>query len=90
MNEPKYIKFVENGLSKTGKTKRWIVYTKDGSDMLGEIQWLGTWRCYVFYAFNCYFEQQCLRDIATFVECQTRLHKVASFNQIKKTGEKSK
>jgi len=34
VTEPKYIKFVENGLSKTGKTRRWIVYTKDGPDMM--------------------------------------------------------
>lgn len=70
----KFIRFADNGFSKTGKTKRWIVWSKEG-DMLGEIQWWGAWRCYVFYAFNCYFEQRCLRDIANFVEYQTKLHR---------------
>ena len=74
--EPKYIKFRENGLSKSGKTKRWIVTAKDdATDMLGEIQWFGRWRCYVFYAFNAYFEWRCLRDIANFCEQQTKIHK---------------
>jgi len=27
---PKFIRFADNGLSKTGKTKRWIVWSKEG------------------------------------------------------------
>jgi hypothetical protein len=74
--EPKHICFKENGVSKTGRTKRWIVTAKeDHTDMLGEIQWHGPWRCYVFYAFNAIFEQKCLRDISNFIEYQTKIHK---------------
>lgn len=77
MTEPKHIRFKDNGLSKTGITKRWIVVSKyDPTDMLGEIQWFGRWRCYAFYAFNAYFEKQCLRDIADFCEAQTKEHKL--------------
>ena len=78
MNEPKYIQFVDVGFSSTGKTRIWNVATKeDSEDLIGEIRWFGSWRCYALYPFEgTAFEKTCLRDIANFCEEQTKLHKL--------------
>jgi hypothetical protein len=81
MNEPKYIQFIEHGVSPSGKTKIWQITSKDDfNDFLGWIKWDGAWRCYSFYPTSnvdggLVFEKQCLRDIADFCEKQTKLHK---------------
>jgi hypothetical protein len=84
MKEGKYIKFLMDGTSKTGKTQKWRVVTKDDNeDLLGYISWYGPWRCYAFSAFcgqmfhtTPVFEKRCLRDIADFIEEQTKDHKL--------------
>ena len=84
MPEPKYIKFISDGTSTSGKTKVWRVTAKDDdSDFLGEVRWYGVWRCYGFFPF-CgkifqtvpVFEKQCLRDIADFLEDETKKQKL--------------
>ena len=41
----------------------------DAGTVLGQIRWYGSWRCYVFCPeANTVFEQDCLRDIAGFLE----------------------
>jgi hypothetical protein len=69
----KYIQFVDAGYSASGKTKIWDVATiEDQEDLLGEIRWFGSWRCYAFYPYDkTVFEKTCLRDIANFCEKQT-------------------
>lgn len=76
MSEPKYIQFVDAGYSSSGKTKVWDVATKeDSEDLLGQIKWFGSWRCYAFCPYDkTVFEKTCLRDIANFCEEQTKLH----------------
>jgi hypothetical protein len=57
-------------------TDRWEVKAKKGDHHLGRICWKAQWRCYVFMP--CYptvFEQDCLRDIANFIEQATIDHK---------------
>lgn len=79
--EPKHIKFVADGCSKSGKTKVWKVLTKDGDLFLGYVRWYGAWRCYSFFVsskhgeFEFVFEKTCLRDIASFCENQTQQHR---------------
>lgn len=81
MSEPKHIKFVNDGWSKSGKTEVWKVLTKDGNIVLGHIRWYGPWRCYSFLISSRYgksdfvFEKTCLRDIANFCENQTKLQR---------------
>lgn len=71
----KWIDFKGPWPTPSGKTKLWDVLAKDG-DRLGRVQWYAPWRKYVFLPNNhCVFEQDCLRDIATFVEKETLKHK---------------
>ena len=58
------------------KTKRWVVQTKQDFKQLGIIKWHCGWRKYVFYPYSdTLFEQDCLRDIANFIEEKTTNHK---------------
>lgn len=77
MKEPKYIQFVNAGYSSSGKTKVWDVATKeDSEDLIGQVRWFGSWRCYAFYPYDkTVFEKTCLRDIANFCEEKTNNHK---------------
>ena len=79
MAESKYIKFTDERPSLSGKTKIWIIRTKEGNAVLGTIKWFANWRYYGFYPESeTVFEQQCLRDIANFCEEQTKLQKAKS------------
>jgi hypothetical protein len=84
----KYIRFLDAGYSASGKTHVWHVATKeDREDLIGEIRWFGSWRCYAFYPYDkTVYEKTCLRDIADFCEKMT----VIQQNQIRcrKRGEK--
>lgn len=56
-------------LAQTGKTKRFIVKSKEGDLPLGAIQWFGAWRKYAFYpAPQTVFETRCMRDIIEFID----------------------
>jgi len=71
-----WISFVFLTVSQTGKTKIWEVFTKDEPVIaLGAIKWFGRWRRYAFYPEkDTVFEHDCLRDIASFCEAETKLH----------------
>jgi hypothetical protein len=72
-----YIKFVS--ISKVGKTARWEIYASDNQSLLGQVKWYSGWRRYCFFPHmgihDLIFEQDCLREIADFIEVQTRLYK---------------
>ena len=68
-----YILMVQIG--DTGKTKVWAVEAKEDGAKLGEVRWFGRWRGYAFFPINAIFEHRCLRDIADFVEGQTKEHR---------------
>lgn len=71
-----YIKFVEVPFE--GKTKRWEVQTKDTNVPLGRIQWFGPWRKYAFDpAWITHWDEECLREVADFVEARTKEHKLS-------------
>lgn len=62
----------------TGKTLVWGIYTKDNAIKLGEIRWFGAWRKYSFFPeAETVYEQVCLREIAGFIEEQTKAHRKA-------------
>lgn len=47
MVEPKYIRFIHELTSPSGKTEIWSVLTKDDEPtQIGEIKWNASWRCY--------------------------------------------
>lgn len=72
----KWIEIVLACKSPSGKTNIWSVGNTDNGSRLGEVRWHGPWRKYSFFpAPGCIFEEDCLRDIATFVETATKEHR---------------
>jgi hypothetical protein len=73
-----YIAFVEV-LIPGRKTNVWYVQTKATPiTHIGAVGWHCPWRKYVFKTCpNAVFEEVCLREIADFLERQTREHKRA-------------
>lgn len=71
-----YIEVREAGLSKSGKTKVWSVHNIHTGEEIGYIRWQGSWRKYVFEDYGpSYYDWQCLRQIADFIERATLEHK---------------
>ena len=81
MSELRSIRFVKRPPVPGRKTSVWHVKSEESNGDLGAIVWYGAWHKYVFlptlYVATVY-EQDCLRDIADFVEARTKEHKVAS------------
>lgn len=51
------------------KTSVWRIETKDTHNILGFIKWLARWRKYAFFPnTDTIYENDCLRDIASFIE----------------------
>lgn len=72
----KWVTFMSLGNSVCGSPDRWAVLAKEGGDALGEVKWFGRWRGYAFYPLlDTVYEQDCLRDIAGFIEEQTKAHR---------------
>lgn len=72
----KWLAFRDRGLSASAKTRRWAVQPKDGGRPIGLVIWHSPWRLYCFAPNpNTMFEQDCLRDIAEFIQARTREHK---------------
>ena len=67
-----YIRMVQ--IHDTGKTLVWAVETLEDGAKIGEIRWFGRWRKYAFWPNDAIFEQVCLREIADFIEAQTKEH----------------
>jgi len=69
----KWIEFIERPVGEHQKTLRWQVRPKDSFEPLGMVQWFNRWRKYCFFpAPDTVFEQDCLRDIAHFIEQETQ------------------
>jgi hypothetical protein len=67
----KWIKFEQ--VLEERKTKTWIVRTIEGSAALGVVRWHSPWRRYAFFPVpETLYENQCLNDLATFLEDRTR------------------
>ncbi len=74
-NVSKYIEIVEIGTSPSGKTKVWEVRNKNEDAEVGIIRWAGNWRKYVYDCDSCYYDWDCLRMIADFIEKATLEHR---------------
>lgn len=72
-----HIRIIENSVASKGKkTKVWAVLTADLAILLGHVKWMPGWRRYAFWPEEkTIFEQDCLRDVAEFVEKATKDHK---------------
>lgn len=57
------------GASASGKTLIWSVYSMSDGREIGQVRWFGRWRKYAFFPGDAtVFEEDCLRDIAQFIE----------------------
>lgn len=66
------------GTSPSGKTNIYSVGNQETGHRIGDIRWHGPWRKYAFFpAPGCLFEEDCLRDIAQFLEDATHDHRSA-------------
>ena len=59
------------------KTKAFAVHTNyDEKELLGMIRWFAGWRKYCFFPIHqTFYEWSCLRDIAEFIESETKKYK---------------
>jgi hypothetical protein len=74
-NTKDWISFEEEGMSPSGKTKVWRV-TDIGGGLLGTVKWYAPWRKYAFWPeYQTIYEQDCLRQISTFIDEETKMHK---------------
>lgn len=62
--ETEYLVF--NEVRTKGTTRSWTVESKRHGDVLGFIQWYGSWRQYVIHA-EAIFNKGCLEDITQFL-----------------------
>lgn len=62
-----------------GVTRRWEIVTVKSETMIGRISWSTGWRKYVLApGFPTDWDEGCLREVADFLETQTREHKDAA------------
>ena len=67
--------FVEQIFTPWKKTAEWEVFSKEGGS-LGIIKWKANWRKYAFFPYDhAYFEQTCMRELADFIEQETKEYK---------------
>lgn len=72
----KWLDFREQPRAAGLRTKLWSVFSKKGGGLLGTVGWYATWRRHCFQPVEgCVFDPECLRDIAAFMEQQTREHR---------------
>lgn len=73
----KWIEFERYPPKEGMKTSLWIVKTKEDSVSLGLIKWFSRWRTYAFFPANgTVYEDDCLRDIAEFIEARMLERKI--------------
>jgi hypothetical protein len=77
--KPKWISFQKDIRKRGAKTDVWHVWSLKDQELgshLGIVSWRSTWRKYAFYPSpQTLFEQDCLRDLAQFIEEETVKHR---------------
>jgi hypothetical protein len=68
-----FTRFTE--IKDTGKTKVWNVHNCNDGSWLGHVKWHGAWRKYVFVPAQSIWSADCLRDVADFIDEQTRVRR---------------
>lgn len=73
-----HIGFKDVGMTESGKTRRYKVYSLEDNFLLGTIGWHGAWRKYIFSPVTTYqtiFEEVCLSEIGDFIKMKTVTHR---------------
>lgn len=60
------------------KTVLMKISNKKSGELLGWVEWYGPWRQYCFVRDELVFSPSCLRNLADFIENQTKAHKAFS------------
>lgn len=70
-------KWIEFDLFKAGeRTSIWLVRSKENGFTLGFVKWYGPWRKYAYFPnSDTVYEETCNRDIADFIENETKKHR---------------
>ena len=85
-----YIKFELLPKPRSYRTQVWVIRSTGSGAMLGEVRWRSNWRQYALYpAPNTVFEEDCLREIADFVEIETRNRHVERVAEAVGKGKKA-
>jgi hypothetical protein len=71
-----YLNFVPDGVSPSGKTRKWTVQSRDGA-LLMRVSWYAPWRRYTVDIGGCktICDASCLREIADFLDKINAEHK---------------
>lgn len=70
------LSFTKNDRKEKAKTDVWEVWALQTAMHLGQVSWFNHWRKYTFQpAAGFVFDADCLREVATFCELETRQHK---------------
>ena len=74
-----YLNFVPNGISPSGKTRKWVVQSLGGT-LLMRVSWYAPWRRYTVDTGGCNIicDASCLREIADFLDKANAEHKQRS------------
>jgi hypothetical protein len=65
--------------SASSKTTVWHVTNKQSGAFLGTIKWSGGFRKYAYFPHDStMYEENCLEDIATFLQYLTKQHRLTS------------
>ena len=62
----------------SGKTKRWLIRSQSGGDVLGVVSWYGSWRAYTLEPVSdrrIVFSADCLEEIVRFLKRVNAEHK---------------
>jgi hypothetical protein len=71
-----WISFKINERQLKAKTDTWEVWSLDEASHIGQVRWYSPWRKYSFFpASETVWEQDCLRNIAEFIEAETSKHR---------------
>jgi hypothetical protein len=70
------LRYRDDGYVSVGaKTRKYSIFSKHNGSLLGIIKWMARWRSYCFWPYNSVFDAKCLREIATFCEDATLIHR---------------
>lgn len=87
LTEPKYIRFISLGMSRSGKTEVWRMDSGKDGVQLGEIRWFGRWRQYCFFPTSeTVFSKGCLGDIRDFIKGRMEYRKQNSKSEFAPPG----
>ena len=89
--QSKYLMYRDDGpLNPKAVTRKYSVFNRYNSSLIGYVKWHAPWRAYCFYALNSVFDTACMREIAQFMEETTRAFKERSLDAAQRKAAKTR